>query len=420
MASLQLRLVLVRDSLISQTGFLFIATLIGYVFGYLYLVLMGRALSPEQFGVFGALTAIFYIACLVGQALRQAIARHVAEIKAKAGEPEAVGSYVKLGLKLSLVCILPALLFIIASKSIAAFFHADSPAIILGLGLSLSTALILEVVMGLLQGLQEFKGLGFAGYLVSQGLKLLLGVAFVWVGWDLLGAVGALLASTTIAILAGLLLIRKRLFNGINGSIRPKFRLYPILLPTLILAIFIAVPTSVDVMLVTHYFGAVKAGLYNAVATMGKVVVFLPMAVSLVLLPKTTENHTLGLSSRSILRRSLLYALTLSGLLVLAYWVFPGTIIKVFFGEAYIEAEGLVGWYGLAMLLFSLNFVLIHYSLAIRNMKLMILADFVTLAEVIAIASMHQTLTQVILILLFGNLAIFLAGSSFLAFLKKL
>jgi len=416
----KLRLGSLKQEFASQTGFLLIATTTGYAFGYLYLVLMGRALGPEVFGVLGSLVAIFYIACLVGQALREATASSLAKIKAKAGEAAAVGTFVKLGPKLGLLCLLPALVVILASQQIASFFHLNSITPVLLLGFALSTTLILEVISGLLQGLQQFRMLGIITYLVSQGLKLLLGVAFVWAGWDLPGAVAALLASTAIAMMAGLVLIRKQLAGGVHRQAQHNPRLGPILVPALILAIFMAMPTSVDVMLVTHFFGATDAGLYNSVATLGKVVIFLPMAVSFVLLPKATENHTLGLGSRSILLQSLLYAFVLSGGVALLYWLLPNTIIKLFFGPDYVEAGNLVGWYGMAMLLFSLNFVLIHYSLAIRSIGLMLLADFVTLAEVAAIALMHQSLSQVILILLFGNLLIFLCSFPFLIAPKRL
>ena len=131
-------------------------------------------------------------------------------------------------------------------------------------------------------------------------------------------------------------------------------------------------PTSVDVMMVTHFFGATDAGLYNAVATLGKVVMFLPMAVSFVLLPRAIDRHALGLSSRKILTQSLLYALVLSGSAVLLYWIASEAILKLFFGSSYVDAGDLVGWYGTTMLLFSLNFVLIHYALAIRSIGLML------------------------------------------------
>jgi O-antigen/teichoic acid export membrane protein len=413
------KLLSLRGEFTTQAGSLFIITGAGYVFGYLYLVFMGRFLGPEVFGILGSLFAIFYIACLVGQALRGAIARNVAEIKARAGESAAVSAYLKLGLKLGLLYLLFPLLFIVASQQIASFFHLTSIGPVIILGFSLLSVLILDIVLGLMQGLQKFRELGISGYLVSQGLKFLFGVVFVWVGWDLMGAVGALLASTAIGIVLGLVFLRRQLASGARSQAWGNPKLAPLLAPAIILAVFMSIPTSVDVMLVTHFLGGKEAGLYNAIATLGKVVIFLPMAVSFVLLPKATENHTLGLGSRNILLQGLLYASVLSGAVTLAYWIFPHIIVKLFFGEVYLEATSLLARYGTAMFLFSLNFVLIHYSLAIRNLRLMLLADFITLAEVVAIILLHHSLSQVIWILLFGNLLIFLCSLSSLVVPKR-
>ncbi|MFC1990727.1 oligosaccharide flippase family protein [Chloroflexota bacterium] len=401
----------IKQTLASDTGFLLVTTGTGYGFSYLYLLIMGRFLGPEAFGILGALFAIFYIAALVGQALRQAIATNIAAIRAKYGEPAAVSTFVKLGIKLSLLCLLPTLVFIIAAGPISSFFHLTSTGPVIILAFSLFTALILDVVLGLQQGLQKFRRLGITGYTTTQGLKLVLGVVFVWTGWGLMGAVGALLASTAIATLVGLALAREQLARAHNqNQVHHHLKVVPVLLPTLILAVFLAMPASVDVMLVTHFFGGKEAGLYNAVATVGKVVIFLPMAVSFILLPKVTENHTLGQGTRDILLRSLVLTLLLSGGVVMICWVFPDIIVLLFFGEAYIAAGALISLYATAMLLFSLNVVLMHYSLAIRNLRLMLLADMITLVEVVAIVLMHQSLTQIIWILLLGNLLILLVS----------
>jgi len=191
------------------------------------------------------------------------------------------------------------------------------------LAFSLFTALVLDVVLGLQQGLQKFRALGISGYLTSQGLKVVLGVGFVLVGWGLSGAVGALFASTAIATVVGLVLVRKPLAGRAKGPGQHSGGIGPILLPTLILAIFLSMPTSIDVLLVTHYFGGEEAGLYNAMATVGKVVIFLPMAVSFILLPKATEANTLGRDTRKILYRSLGLVFLLSDSVVLVCLFFP-------------------------------------------------------------------------------------------------
>ena len=410
---------LLKQDRASQAGFLLVTTVTGYTFGYLYLVFMGRLLGPEAFGILGALFAIFYIACLVGQALRVAIATRVAEVRAQAGEATAVSTFIKQGIKISLLCLVPCIAFIIAAQSVATFFHLSDRGPIIILAFSLFTALVLDIVLGLQQGLQKFRALGISGYLTSQGLKVVLGVGFVLVGWGLSGAVGALFASTAIATVVGLVLVRKLLAGRAKGPSQHSSGIGPILLPTLILAIFLSMPTSIDVMLVTHYFGGADAGLYSAMATVGKVVVFLPMAVSFILLPRATEDNTLGRDTSKILLRSLALVFLLSGSVVLVCLFFPDIIIRLFFGAEYIEAKALLSFYTATMLAFSLNSVLIHYNLAIRKWWLMILADDITLIEVIFIVVMHDTIAEIIWILLVGNLLILVVNLGYLFCLRS-
>jgi O-antigen/teichoic acid export membrane protein len=414
----KLRLSNVRKLIISQEGFLLVATVTGYGFAYVYLLLMGRILGPVDFGVLGALFAVFYVAALVGQALREGIATKIAEVNARKGEAVSVGIFLKLSIKLAVLSLLPCLGFIIASRPVAAFFHVSSVWPVIIMAFSIFTALALDIVLGLLQGLQKFKALGITGYTVSQGLKVVLGLAFVWAGWSLLGAVGALVASTAIAIMVGLAMAKKQFAASIRNPVNNSLNLAPVLWPTLILAIFLSIPASVDVMLVTHFFGGTEAGIYNAVSTVGKVVFYLPMAVTMILLPRATERHTLGNESRSILFQSLGITLILSGIVAVICWTFPEFIIMLFFGEEYLGAVPLVGLYAAAMLIFSINIVLIHYSLAVRNFWLMFLADVITLAEVAGICLLHQSLNGIVWILFYGNLGISLFSFPYLALRK--
>ena len=402
-----------------QMGILLVTMALGYAFSYFYLLAMGRALGPVVFGILGALFSIFYITSLFGQTLMEMIATNIAEIKAKAGEAAAIAGFKALAGKLSLLCLLPTIVFLAACRPIASFFHLETTLPVIILAFSLYATLVLSIIMGFLQGFQEFSKLGIAGYLISQGTKLMLGVIFVLVGWGLGGAVGTLLASSAIASFLGLAFLKKHLSVKPAGTPEksPGLGLGRILGPALVLAVFSAVPASVDVILVSHFFGGQDAGLYNAIATIGKVVFFLPLAVSFVLLPKATENHAVGRESRHLLIQGLLVTLALSGLVTLVCWVFPN-IIVLFFGEAYREAGHLLGFYTTAMLVFSLNIVLVHYSLAIRKLWLMYQSAVITLAEIAAIIFIHQSLTQIIWILLIGNIIIFIPTCAYLFFRK--
>jgi O-antigen/teichoic acid export membrane protein len=401
-----------------QMAPLFISMTLGYTFSYFYLLLMGRALGPVTFGILGALFSIFYITSLFGQTLMETIATNIAEIRAKAGEGAAAATFKNLAGKLSIICLLPTIIFLAACQPIASFFHLDSVLPIIILAFSLYATLALCIIMGFLQGFQEFFKLGITGYFTAQGLKLILGVVFVLISWGLAGAVGTLLASSTVAAFVGLGFVKKHLALKPADAAINSPRLGYILGPALILAIFSAMPASVDVILVSHFFGGKDAGLYNAVATIGKIVFFLPLAVSFVLLPKATEIHAIGRGSRHLLFQALLITMGLSGAVCLVSWIFPD-IIVLFFGDAYREAGQLLRFYTTAMVVVSLNIVLVHYGLAIRKLWLLYQAALITLIEVAVIVFLHRSLTQIVWVLFIGNIIIFLPAFVYLVFNKR-
>jgi O-antigen/teichoic acid export membrane protein len=403
-----------RKTAASEAGFLLLTVAAGFVFSYIYQIMMGRLLGPEDFGSLGALYAIFLITGLFGQALMQAIATNVAEIKARRDEAVAIGSFLRLSVKLAVICLLFTIACLAVSGPITHFFHLDSVAPVVLLVFSIFASLLLNILLGMQQGLSRFRHVGITGYLTPQVLKLVLGVVLVYISFGLLGAIGVLAASSGLAIIVGVFIGRGSLDAGLRQRAGQPMKLGHVLFPTLVLAVFLALPSNIDVMLVKHYFPGTEAGMYAAMATLGKVVYFLPMAVSFVLLPRATEACALGRDARPLLLRCLGLVLFLSGAVVLVYWFCPD-ILTMMFGDSYAGALSMVSLYALAMLLFSLNVVLMHYSLAIRQMRLMLLVDLITLAEVLAIVFQHDTLTRVIWIIFYGNLVILTIGLPYLA-----
>jgi len=56
-----------KDELV-KNGTIMFGTIAG-IFNYIYQVYMGRALGPEEYGIFGALFAIFYLLGIISQTL---------------------------------------------------------------------------------------------------------------------------------------------------------------------------------------------------------------------------------------------------------------------------------------------------------------------------------------------------------------
>lgn len=404
-----LRSLMKEPKFAKQTISLFIASIIGNIFSYLYLLFAGRTLGSESYGIFGSLFGIFYIFSLVGDALRINIANKIAFLNTSIGSINAIRSILKPLTKFIGIGFLIVFIIMVSAQYISSFFRISSSGPLFVLGASLLTTLILFAILGLIQGLQLFKWLSCVGYIIPQVFKLLFGVFFVYAGWGLGGMIGALFASNLVAIVIGILPLIKLVKPGVQiesrSSTDTEFMRFTV--PVLLIGIIICVPTSVDVMLVTHYFSSHDAGIYNAVATMGKIVLFVPIAISLIMLPYISEMHAKGKKVISVLELSLVSSLALSGIVVLSYWFLSGILINLFFGNEYLDAAPLLIWYGIAMMFFAANYIFAQYYLAVSNRLGLLLEIIITIGEVVAIVVFHNSLFQVIMVVVIGNVILF-------------
>ncbi len=403
-----------------QTILLFGASMIGNVFSYLYLLFAARALGTETYGTFGSLFSIFYIFCLVGDSVRIAIASKVSSTREQLGDWAAVRRLLAPLIKLGILGCAIIMILMANSGNIASFFHMETSGPVFVLGASLLTTLFLFTILGLVQGLQLFGWLAWIGYLIPQAFKLMFGALFIWIGWGLGGIIGALLASNALAITIGLYPFYKLVNNSPQiDSPLPQARFTGIATSALLIGIIICVPTSIDVMLVTHFFDSESASIYNAIATMGKVVLFLPIAVSLVMLPRVSQKHASHVNTRSTLRLGLTYTFFLSSGVALVYWLASDFIIRLAFGSEYSEAASHIGWYGIAMVLFAANYLFAQYNLAISDRYGLFGAIVITLVEVAAISVLHNSLSEVIMVLVFGNLLLLAFNVLWLAVFRR-
>ncbi len=407
----------IKGSFAYESGFLVIATVAGNALGWVYQIFVARMLGVELFGLFGALGGLFYVAMLGGGAFRIEVAAITARLAAQQGEDEAVAAFLKMGKKFFLVFLVPLALFIVFARPIASFFHTDSIGVIIIVGFTVFGTLLFMVVLGFLQGLQKFRHLAYIGYILPPGVKLLSGVVFILSGLKLLGALSAVLLAEFTALIVATFPWRKRFAHALPSNTATDTSVFRLVLPGLVLAFFIAAPTNMDVPLVVHFFSAGESGIYACAATFGKIIIFLPIGVSLVMLPMVAKRHTLKMPTRDLAWQGLLFTLALCAVATLVCWLFPEFVISIFFGKSYLAAAELLGWYSTAMLVFALNLFLVQYALAVGKRQYIFLSGLVTLAIILTISFWPGTLHQVINVMLIGNLILLLLCSPLL--LKK-
>lgn len=401
-----------RDQLEKQSLILITAALFGHVSNYAYHLITGRLLSENEYGLLMALFGVINLVLLpmsaLGLALTRAVSADVLSRKGNGIRP--LCRRWTLGL-------LPAALFFPAAALLAApalqaryDFHRLAPLLLAALIPALNFFLTLSG--SALQGLQQFSGLALRGSLLFVCRALLVGACLLlgWraAGWALLAHLLGMLAALGVSV--SFLL---RALPGGQAQAAPPAR--PILLQTLgampVLLAFSTLMTA-DVILARRFFDPVLSGQFAQAATLGRMILWLPLPIAQVIFPKVVRERQPSPAQRHTLRKALGYTLLIIlGTLGLA-WGFAPQALQLVYGIAQPPAQQ-VAWFrgtALAMGLLGPVYLLMQYELARgkirRLLPLCLIAPFFPLLS----AFHHAAPGDLIRILIALNGAALLCG----------
>ena len=351
---------------LSAAGIMLAATVITNGTNYLYSLIMGRQLGPDLFGEFTALLGILMILSVATQSVQTVVARYVTSLSAEHGREATLAFSRRMLGRLVVFGIGAFLIWIPLSWPLARLLQIDSAVPVIATGTALILGFSLPVLWGLYQGEQRFRHLGANMVIVSVG-RLLIGVPLVAVGASVAGAIGALAISTAIAFTVA--------YPSLRGSSRLKERVGPPArtllaygLPTTAGLGAWTLLTNLDVVFVKASATATEAGYYGAAATIGKIPLFLPIALGLVIFPKAAAHHTAGRDSRMLMRRAgQIVVATSAAIIVLAAFE-AEQALALMFGDEFRPAAELVVPVVAAMCCFALTNVLLFYYLSVHRM----------------------------------------------------
>ncbi|WP_436928152.1 lipopolysaccharide biosynthesis protein [Halosimplex amylolyticum] len=396
------------DDLLHHGGIVAAATVISGGLNYAFQLFMGRALPPEEYGVFGALFALFYLVNVLGRGMRFSAARFVAEFD----RPAATAGFLRGALLRSLLIGGVIFAVLAATSGAVGDFLGVDPHVVVVVAVTVPPGLALTVTEGTLDGRQQFLALG-AVQILKAASKLVLALALVLAGFGVAGAFGAVAVALGLTLAVAAVALFRRL-GPVDRTV-PSFdyaRAYRYSGPAVLAGFCLAVPANADVIVVKHAFPATEAGMYTAASVLGKVLIFLPMGISTALFPKVSADHASEGTDRqgSLLSRGLAYAAAVGGAGALVYWVAPKAILTLFFGEAYAAAAPLLRWYGLAIVPFVLAVVVLNYQLA-RDRTAYVYAFAVgSVAEIGLLWTAQSSMLRVVRLLTLANVVLFAVG----------
>jgi len=335
----------------------------GIVAAYVFLLAAGRILGSEDYGSLAALLGLLAIVFIPAGALQMAVSREVSRSVAT-GDPAGAARLARGTLRAALIATAPLLAVALAlAKPLAHVLHIHSVAMVVLALLSLSTALVFPLAMGILQGQQRFSDLATL-YVVPWLVRLVVLAIAAAAGYRLGGAIFATLAGALAGTALALMLIREPL-RGVGALPRPELVTFlRYLWPVAVGLVGIALLTNVDILIVKARFSAHDAGAYAAASAFARVAFFLPATILTVLFPRTAARQARGEETEDILGRSLLATTAFCGLLVLVYAAAGVGLVSMTFGTDFSKGGHLLAPFALAIGFYSLANVLVGYHLS--------------------------------------------------------
>ena len=386
-----------KASLIKDNAILFALTFVGSTFGYLFHFIAARFLGPINYGILGALLSILYILTIPFNTIQTTIARFTSKFKSMNEEGKIAYLIKRSVKKMFIISILLSALIIALIPVLKSFLFITATAPFVVLSLVAIFIFLLPIVRGVMQGLQNFRLLGL-NVMLEGFLKFSVGASLILAGLAVNGAIGAIIASFAIPFIIGIYNLRK--YFRIKQVKIKKDNIYAYTATLLVLLSALTLFYSADLLLVKHYFTDQEAGFYAAASLLGKIIFFGTVSITQVMFAKVSENYFNKKDFKKIMYNSLII-IGLVGLSAFAFYtLFSDIIINMFVGNQFLPIKPYIGKFAIIMTLFSLVYSLSFYNISINRKKFILFIISGNILEVLLIILFHNSIGQIVNILL--------------------
>ena len=359
---------------------------------FAYNVAVARMLGPAEFSHAAAAVTLLMLSSCINLAFQLVAAKLIAkttDLQQKAG------IYTSLLRRAWVIGLAVGAGIVIASGPLAVFLRFPSPMFLIVLAAGLVFYVPLGAKRGGMQGTCKFHRLAIS-LSFEAVMKLIAAVALVAMGFGVMGAIAGISISVILAYFlpSDDKALRTSPSRGMDAPFHEG-------LQAIIFFVGQVIINNVDILLVKHFFTAEMAGLYAAVALVGRLLYFASWSVTSAMFP-ISAGERVERDSRKVLIVPLGFITFLSIAFVLILATFPQLVIRLLFGPGFhfaeIDVRGLLTMNAIAMGVYALSVVLITYEMSRRIANTGWLQLLVSGLVVIGVIIFHASLMQVIVV----------------------
>ena len=374
------------------------------VFNFGYNVAVARMLGPAAFGHAAAAGTLLMMVSAITLSFQLVCAKVIARSETPSSKASV---YAALQRKSWIVGLLIGSGLVITSKWVADYLNLPSPWLVILLALGLAVYIPLGTKRGGLQGTCKFTSLSW-NLILETVIKLLGAVLFIKMGYGVNGAVAAVSISVLLAyffpaVPSELKAYRK---SGVRASFGEGVQAIVFFTGQVVI-------NNVDILMVKHFFNNDQAGLYAAIALVGRVLYLASWSVVSAMFPISAGAEP-GNENNTVLVVPLAIVLIISLLFIVGLGAFPEPVLRITFGSSFLmsaDMHALLSLRAAATGTYSLAVVLMAYEMSrkIANTGWMQLA--ISGAIILGIQLFHSDLHQVVAVQLVLMVALLLIVS---------
>ncbi len=353
-------------ALLAGGSILGLAMLVANAGNYALNLLLGRWLSPAQFSDATLMVTLMLTLTSITLCLQLVAARFVGMYDA-AGTPERSDRLARTLRRGALVAGLACAVLLAAPAAWwQDVFQTGSwvPFVVLGAGMPFY--LVQSVGRGVMQGRLRFRPLAVT-FVAEMVVRLGLGALLVALGFGVVGATIGLAASFVATWFV---------VHVVSGAHRPatgprpdlhEVRAYVGFTSVLLIGQMIA--NNSDVLVAKAFLSPTAAGIFAAVALIGRAVFFLSWSVATVVFPAVAARQAGGGNTDGLLRGGILAVAGIGAVCAVAALLVGGPVLGVVLGPAYEGLSGLLALYAGMTTLFAVGNLIASHQLSLGNVR---------------------------------------------------
>ena len=391
---------------------LFIAINILNILNYLFHFVMGRILTPSDYGVLAVLMSILNIYNVPTEAIQNIISRYTSKFNLKKEKGKMkflMFKSLKRGLKIAIPIFI---ISIFIAFPLSNFLDINVNLIIIS-NIFIFYSFLGPITKGILQGRKKFGLLGL-NLVLEAFLKLFFGVSLVVFGFKVLGAIGGVL----FGVLSGIIFsfyFNKDLLKSKEEKVSFKAP-YSKSVSYFVVMFVVLLALGIDIILAKRFFSAEIAGKYAVISMISKIIFFATVAISKAMFPLTSEKYEKKENSIKLFKKSIIITGIFGFIGVILFMLIPESIIKILYGSNYIEMAPFLIYLGISFTFLSLTNLNLIYGLSTKGIKRSFYLFIFLAIEIIILFLYHNSILEYVMGFMVSNIIMFIGSFFFIRF----